>query len=183
MGMKKQATMQTVNKAQKLLRDNSPIRYKLISRPVLSINAVMTCLKVVPAVRTSPTASTPRALFGLKGHALNFGSGAVGARAGRQLVTRLRGEERTGELQSQEVCVSLSFSAFCFVCSFHSLAYRSRRTRPCCIYLLVVPEIWGIHLPESTHTSRDGCPQIRRKSDYQEPRSSAAHMGNFKARK
>lgn len=113
----------------------------------------MTSLKVAPAVRTSPAASTPRALFRLKGHALNFGSGAVGARAGRQLVARLRGEEQTGELQSQEVCVSLSFSAFCFVCSFYSLAYRSRRTRPCCIYLLVVPEIWGIHLPENTHTS------------------------------
>lgn len=47
----------------------------------------MTSLKVAPAVRTSPTVSTPRTLLRLKGHALNFGSGAVGARAGCQLVS------------------------------------------------------------------------------------------------
>lgn len=32
-------------------------------------------------------------------------------------------------------------------------------------------------------TPRDGCPEICRQSDYQEPGSSAAHMGNFKTRK
>lgn len=45
------------------------------------------------------------------------------------------------------------------------------------------PEIRGIHLPgERTHLG-DGCPQIRRQSDHQEPRSSAAHMGDFQTRK
>lgn len=52
-------------------------------------------------------------------------------------------------------------------------------------HLPVVPEIWGGGDPPATHTHtpRDGCPQICRQSDYQEPRSSATHMGNFKTRK
>lgn len=62
-------------------------------------------------------------------------------------------------------------------CSPHSPAlaspyWRSPRT-----------EIRGIHLPgERTHLG-DGCPQIRRQSHHQEPRSSAAHMGDFQTRK
>lgn len=65
-----------------------------------------------------------------------------------------------------------------------------RRARPC-LYspLLSVPEgfFWrrggGNSTCRRADTPRHGCPEIRRQSHHQEPRSSAAHMGNFQARK
>lgn len=60
--------------------------------------------------------------------------------------------------------------------------WRIRRRAQPAVFTSLRSGDWGNPPAGRADTPRDGCPQIRRQSDYQEPRSSAAHMGNFKAR-